>query len=80
VVLKSGKTIHGYAGELDVDPATLVSGTFRLEWPRGSGISRAFPEVDRAMWVVPEEAKRLLNGAQAPLVDRLVGALLPPVP
>lgn len=75
VVLKSGKTVHGFAGVLDVDPATLRSGTFQLEWPRGSGLSRAFPEVDRAAWFGPDEAKRRLNSGQAPFVDRLGNAL-----
>jgi predicted NUDIX family NTP pyrophosphohydrolase len=80
VVLKSKKTVHGYAAELDVDPSTLRSGTFQLEWPRGSGLSRSFPEVDRAAWFSPDEAKRRLNIAQAPLVDRLARALRHPDP
>lgn len=80
VVLKSGKTVHGFATELDVDPSTLRSGTFALEWPRGSGLARAFPEVDRAAWFTPHEAKQRLNIGQAPLVDRLANAVRPPVP
>jgi predicted NUDIX family NTP pyrophosphohydrolase len=80
VVLLSGKTVHGFAAPLDVDPTTLRSGTFRLEWPRRSGQSRTFPEVDRAAWFAPDEAKRRLNVGQAPLVDRLVDKLGPPVP
>ena len=79
-MLKSGKTVHGFAGPLDVDPSTLRSGTFRMEWPRGSGQWRAFPEVDRAAWFSPEEAKRRLNVGQAPLVDRLTDELGGPVP
>ena len=80
VVLKSGKTVYGFAAPLDVDPTTLRSGTFVLEWPRGSGQSRTFPEVDRAAWFAPDEAKRRLNVGQAPLVDRLVDKLGSPVP
>ncbi|MEZ4237530.1 MAG: NUDIX domain-containing protein [Myxococcota bacterium] len=75
VQLKSGKVIHGFGAALDVDPATLVSGHFALEWPRGSGLQRSFPEVDRAAWFDPEEAKRRLNPAQGPLVDRLLLAV-----
>ncbi|MEQ1508077.1 MAG: NUDIX domain-containing protein [Myxococcota bacterium] len=75
VVLKSGKTVHGFGAALDVDPATLRSGTFQLEWPRGSGLRRSFPEVDRAAWLDPTSAKAKLNPAQGPLVDRLVTAV-----
>lgn len=69
--LKSGKVVHAFAGVLDVDPATLRSGTFPMEWPRGSGMIRRFPEVDRAAWCAPAEAVRLLNPAQAVFVERL---------
>jgi predicted NUDIX family NTP pyrophosphohydrolase len=72
---KSGKVVHGFAAALDADPATLVSGTFTMEWPRGSGLQRQFPEVDRAAWFDPDEARQRLNPAQAALVDRLLDAV-----
>lgn len=75
VTQRAGKVVHAFAAPLDVDPATLVSGTFTMEWPRGSGLTRAFPEVDRAAWFDPIEARRRLNPAQAVLVDRLLDAV-----
>ena len=48
-----------------------VSNTFTIEWPRGSGRLREFPEVDRAEWFDLEEAAvRILEG-QRPLLDAL---------
>ena len=73
--LKSGKRVHAFAGKGDVDPSALSSNTFEMEWPRGSGERRTFPEIDRVRFVRPEEARRLLNPAQAPLVDQLEAKL-----
>ncbi|HEU4945085.1 MAG TPA: NUDIX domain-containing protein [Solirubrobacterales bacterium] len=70
---KSGKVVHCWAAEADFDPADLRSNTFELEWPPRSGVRREFPEVDRAEWFAPEEARRRINPAQADFIDRLLG-------
>lgn len=69
-----GKVVSAWAVEHDFDVATLVSNTFELEWPKGSGL-REFPEVDRAEWFEPAEARRKAVTAQAEFVDRLVARL-----
>lgn len=69
---KSGKVVHCWAAEADFDPAELRSNSFEMEWPPRSGIQREFPEVDRAEWFEPEEARRKINPAQADLIDRLL--------
>lgn len=56
------------------DVATLVSNTFRMQWPKG-GAARDYPEVDRAEWFTPAEARGKLVAAQAEFVDRLISAL-----
>jgi predicted NUDIX family NTP pyrophosphohydrolase len=71
VRLKSGKVITGYAVAGDLDPATVRSNTFELEWPPRSGRTQSFPEVDRAAWFGLAEARVKLNPAQAAFVDRL---------
>ena len=58
--------------EANLDCAAIESNTFELEWPPRSGRTREFPEVDRAEWFPPAEARRRLNPAQAPFVDRLL--------
>jgi predicted NUDIX family NTP pyrophosphohydrolase len=75
VRLKSGKVIHGWALEGDLDPATATSTTFELEWPPRSGRMRDYPEVDRVAWSTPTQAAGLLNPAQVPFVERLLRAL-----
>jgi predicted NUDIX family NTP pyrophosphohydrolase len=72
---KGGKVVHAWAVRGDADPGRLASNTFELEWPRGSGRRRKFPEVDRAAWFAPDEARRRLLAEQVPLLDRLIGAL-----
>src|SRR5262245_12423895 len=52
----SGKIVEAWAIEGDFDTATLKSNTFTLEWPPRSGKTRQVPEVDRAAWLIPEEA------------------------
>jgi predicted NUDIX family NTP pyrophosphohydrolase len=67
----SGKVVHAWAFESDCDPTTIVSNTFEIEWPRGSGRRQAFPEVDRAGWFPLEVAKRKLVSGQVGFVEEL---------
>src|SRR6478735_11896275 len=39
----SGKIVTVFAAECDFQPGRIVSNTFPLEWPRGSGVVRNFP-------------------------------------
>ncbi len=72
---KSGKRVAGFALHGDFDVAALASNTFELEWPPCSGKAAIFPEVDRAQWFTPEEAKAKINPAQRELIERLVHEL-----
>ncbi len=66
-----GKTVTTFAVEGDFDLAGFASGTFEMEWPRGSGRVRAFPEVDRAEWVTLPVAREKLVKGQVPVLDAL---------
>ncbi|GAC1411199.1 MAG: NUDIX domain-containing protein [Mycobacterium sp.] len=71
----SGKIITAFAvcGDLDLDGT--FSNTFELEWPKGSGNIRQYPEIDRVGWFsVMQASVKLLKG-QRPLLDRLTAAL-----
>jgi predicted NUDIX family NTP pyrophosphohydrolase len=68
---KGGKVVHCWAAEGEFDPAGLRSNTFMIEWPPRSGTEREFPEVDRAEWYGPEQAREKINPAQAEFLDRL---------
>lgn len=69
---RGGKVVHAWAAEAEFDPAALQSNSFELEWPPRSGGLREFPEVDRAEWFEPAEARRKILAAQAELIDRLL--------
>jgi predicted NUDIX family NTP pyrophosphohydrolase len=70
-----GKRVTAFAVEQDFDPVALVSNTFELEWPPGSGKTAAFPEVDAARWMTLPEAREMMLESQQPLLDRLVERL-----
>ncbi len=75
VTQTGGKQVTAWAVEGDIDAAGGTSNTFELEWPRGSGVVRTYPEVDRVEWTSLATARvRLLEG-QRPLLDRLLHAL-----
>jgi predicted NUDIX family NTP pyrophosphohydrolase len=70
-----GKLVTAYAREGDLDPGTLCSNLFTLEWPPRSGRLQSFPEVDRAGWFSLAEARSKMLAGQAPLLDRLSQAV-----
>src|SRR6185436_19953524 len=71
----SGKrlTVFALAGDLDAD--AIVSNTFTLEWPRGSGRVCEFPEIDRAGWFGLDDGRRAVVRGQLPFLDRLEALL-----
>jgi predicted NUDIX family NTP pyrophosphohydrolase len=75
VIQSGGKSVTVWAVHGDLDPDSTVSNTFEMEWPRGSGVMRTFPEVDRVAWVDLAQARTLLVAGQVAFVDRLAEAL-----
>lgn len=73
--LKSGKTVVVWAQEGDFDVALLRSNPVSIEWPRGSGRTLDFPEIDELRWCSLSEGHRLLNSAQRIFLDRLQESL-----
>ncbi|HEX3131580.1 MAG TPA: NUDIX domain-containing protein [Thermoanaerobaculia bacterium] len=67
-----GKTVHAWAVEGDLDPSQIKSNTFLLEWPKGSGRQKEFPEIDRAEWFEIEEARRRILSGQVGFLDELL--------
>jgi predicted NUDIX family NTP pyrophosphohydrolase len=68
----SGKVITAFAVRGDLDIEGTFSNTFELEWPKGSGRLREFPEIDRVAWLSVAEARSKLLKGQRPLLDRLM--------
>ena len=65
---KSGKVVHAFAVEADLDLSDFKSNTFEMEWPPKSGRLTRFPEIDRlAYFALPEALTKILT-YQRPLV------------
>ena len=71
----SGKVITAFAVRGDLDLDGTFSNTFPLEWPKGSGNIKEFPEIDRVGWFPVDQAQAKLLKGQRPLLDRLMDAL-----
>jgi predicted NUDIX family NTP pyrophosphohydrolase len=68
----SGKVVTAFAVEGDLDVTDARSNTFQLEWPKGSGTMREFPEVDRVGWFTVTQARTKLLKGQRAFLDRLM--------
>jgi predicted NUDIX family NTP pyrophosphohydrolase len=71
-----GKIVYAWAVEADLDPATIVSNTFEIEWPPRSGRLQSFPEIDRGAWFSLPEARRKILRGQVPLLEELAQMLV----
>ena len=67
----SGKIVHAWAVEGDLDTRKIRSNTFLLEWPKGSGQQKEFPEIDRAEWFEIREARQRILPGQIGFLDAL---------
>ena len=74
----SGKKVIVFAARGDLDAESIRSNSFEMEWPRGSGRIQEFPEIDRAAWFSPAEARQKLIPAQVQFVERLESAMSRP--
>lgn len=68
---KSGKQVYAWAIEYDVDPTSITSNEFEIEWPPKSGKKKSFPEIDKAGWFNTGDAKRKILEAQIPFIEEL---------
>jgi len=67
---KSGKVVHAWAFEADLDLAPFASNSFEMEWPPKSGRRRPFPEIDRvAYFALPIAMRRIVPYQQPFLVE-----------
>ena len=64
--------------EADFDATHVVSNTFELEWPPGSGQVHEYPEVDKAAWWTIDSARTKLHKGQAPILDALLAVVSHP--
>ena len=70
-----GKRVIAWAIEGDLDPTTISSNKFQMQWPPGSGTPREFPEVDRAAWFSIGSARIKLLKGQLDFLIRLLNLI-----
>jgi len=68
----SGKVVHAFALEHDLDATAISSNTFALEWPPHSGRVEHFPEIDRGEWFGLAQARKKITRGQLEFIDRLI--------
>jgi len=61
--------------EGDLDPSTIVSNTFEIEWPPRSGKRQSFAEIDKARWFAYPDAVKYMNEKQIALLDEVKSKL-----
>jgi len=74
-VQQSGKIVHAWALESDLDTTRIRSNTFTLEWPPNSGRFEDYPEIDRGQWFDIAEARTKITKGQLGFISRLIERL-----
>ena len=77
-VKASGKTIHAWLVEADLDLSDLKSNLFEMEWPPRSGRTQAFPEVDQAAYFDGATALTKVHRGQRPILAEAIERLPTP--
>jgi predicted NUDIX family NTP pyrophosphohydrolase len=68
---KSGKVVHAFAFEADLDLGPFASNAFEIEWPPRSGQRQSFPEIDRIAYFAMPAAMTKIVPYQQPLLREL---------
>ena len=71
VTQKSGKIVHAWAFEADLDLSGFASNLFEIEWPPKSGHRQQFPEIDRIAYFTLPIAMVKITAYQRPLLYEL---------
>lgn len=67
---KSGKTVHAFAIEADLDLSAFASNAFEIEWPPRSGRRKSFPEIDRlAYFALPAAMIKIIDYQKPFLIE-----------
>ena len=67
----SGKVVHAWAVQGDIDASSVRSNPFPMEWPPRSGKMQQFPEIDRGGWFTLDIAREKILNGQRGFIDQL---------
>jgi predicted NUDIX family NTP pyrophosphohydrolase len=71
----SKKIVVVWAVAANIDEKSIVSNTFNMEWPKGSGAFHDYPEVDRTAWFNLSIAKVKILKGQLGFIEKIASAL-----
>jgi predicted NUDIX family NTP pyrophosphohydrolase len=74
-IAASGKRIHAWLVEADLDVGEITSNRFEIEWPPRSGRRQSFPEVDRAQWFDAATAAVKIHKGQRPILAEAIARI-----
>jgi len=69
---KSGKVVHAFALQADLDLSRFSSNKFEMEWPPRSGQRQRFPEIDRIAYFDLATARRKILPGQRAFIEEVV--------
>jgi predicted NUDIX family NTP pyrophosphohydrolase len=72
---RSGKLVHAFAFEADLDLGAFASNTFEMEWPPRSQRHQSFPEIDRIAYFTVAAAMTRIIAYQQPFLRDLEGRI-----
>lgn len=67
----SHKLVTIFIAQDNFDESKAFSNKFSIEWPKGSGILKEFPEMDRAEWMNLNDAKKKILNGQVYFINKL---------
>ena len=76
VTQKSGKIVHAWAVQGEIDAEQVHSNEFEMQWPPKFGKVQSFPEIDRAAWFAVDIALQKINPGQAGLIQELIEKIM----
>ncbi|HXR83342.1 MAG TPA: NUDIX domain-containing protein [Hanamia sp.] len=72
---KSGKIIFAWMMPAEIELGEIKSNLFEMEWPKGSGKTQSFAEVDKAAWFNLQEARKRIVQGQVPFIEEFENIL-----
>lgn len=72
----TNKLVTIFGVNKDIDESKMKSNTFTLEWPKGSGKIKEFPEMDEGRWFIVSDARKKIFKGQEKILDKLVDIIM----
>ncbi|BDD06649.1 NUDIX domain-containing protein [Aureibacter tunicatorum] len=75
IKLRKGKSLSVFVLQESFDISKIKSNSFAMEYPKGSGKTENFPEIEKGKWVSLDEALIHIHSKQKTIIERFVDAI-----